>query len=252
MLNGSDAMIEIKLFKEQNLKGYSLIEGFPGIGLVGPMAASYMIEKLGMDYIGYLASDMFPPIAVVHDGQPMHTARIYADRKNKLVVVFSEFTIPSSAVYLVGSELVSFMRKYGIVRLISIGGMPTQKQSNVPFIISSDPDTVKKAAGQGIKQIREGVIAGVSAVLLISAKEFDLRTINLLVEVNPAIMNPKYAETAIQGLNKLIGIQIDLSELEKEAKEVESKVREIMNKAKDTKEHYQKQAGEETGPSMYA
>ena len=77
-------MIEIKLFKEQNLKGYSLIEGFPGIGLVGPMAASYMIEKLGMEYVGYIASDLFPPIAVVHDGQPMHTARIYADKKNKL------------------------------------------------------------------------------------------------------------------------------------------------------------------------
>ena len=144
------------------------------------------------------------------------------------------------------------MREYGITRLISIGGMPTQKQSNVPYIISSDPDMVKKAASQGIKQIKEGVIAGVSAVLLISAREFDLRTINLLVEVNPMIMNPKYAETAIQGLNKLIGIDIDLNELEKEAKEVESKVREIMSKAKDTKEHYQKQAGEDAGQSMYA
>ena len=245
-------MIEIRLFKEQNLKGYSLIEGFPGIGLVGPMAASYMIEKLGMEYIGYIASDLFPPIAAVHDGQPMHTARIYADKKNKLVVVFSEFTVPSSAVYQTGSELVSFMRKYGITRLISIGGMPTQKQGDVPFIISPDPAMAKKAASQGIKQIREGVIAGVSAVLQISAREFGISTADLLVEVNPEIMNPKYAETAIQGLNKLIGIQIDLSELETESKEVESKVREIMKKAKDSKEHYQKQAGEETGPSMYA
>jgi uncharacterized protein len=245
-------MIEIKLFKEQNLKGYSLIEGFPGIGLVGPMAASYMIEKLGMEYVGHIASDLFPPLAVVHDGQPMHTARIYADKKNKLLVVFSEFTIPSNAVYQTGSELMSFMREYGISRLISIGGMPTQKQSNVPYIISSDQEMVKKAAAQGIKQIKEGVIAGVSAVLLISAREFNLKTINLLVEVNPMIMNPKYAETAIQGLNKLIGIDIDLNELEKEAKEVESKVREIMSKAKDTKEHYQKQAGEDAGQSMYA
>jgi uncharacterized protein len=245
-------MIEIKLFKEQNLKGYSLIEGFPGIGLVGPMAASYMIEKLEMDYIGYIASDLFPPLAVVHDGQPMHTARIYADKKNKLVVVFSEFTIPSNAVYQTGSELISFMREYGINRLISIGGMPTQKQSNVPYIISSDADMIKKASGQGIKQIKEGVIAGVSAVLLISATELGIRTINLLIEVNPMIMNPKYAETAIQGLNKLIGIDIDLNELEKEAREVEAKVREIMSKAKDTKEHYQKQAGEDAGQSMYA
>jgi uncharacterized protein len=252
MLNGFDAMIEIKLFKEQNLKGYSLIEGFPGIGLVGPMAASYMIEKLEMEYIGYIASDQFPPIAVVHNGQPMHTARLYADRKNKLIVVFSEFTIPSNMVYPLGSEIISFIREYSIARLISIGGMPTQKQQNVPYIISSDAATIKKAASQGIKQIREGVIAGVSAVLLTTASTFDIPTINMLVEVNPAIMNPKYAETAIQGLNKLIGIDIDLNELEKEAKEVEAKVREIMTKASASKEHYQKQAGEDAGQSMYA
>ena len=58
-------MIEIKLFKEQALKGYTLIEGFPGAGLVGPMASSYIIEKLGMEYIGKIESEQFPPIAVI-------------------------------------------------------------------------------------------------------------------------------------------------------------------------------------------
>ena len=42
-------MIEIKLFKNYNLSGYTLIDAFPGIGLVGPMAGSYMIEKLEME-----------------------------------------------------------------------------------------------------------------------------------------------------------------------------------------------------------
>ena len=42
-------MIDIKMFKDANLKGYTLIDAFPGAGLVGSMAGSYMIEKLGMD-----------------------------------------------------------------------------------------------------------------------------------------------------------------------------------------------------------
>jgi len=245
-------MINIRLFKEQNLKGYSLIEGFPGIGLVGPMAASYMIEKLEMEYIGYIDSDLFPPITAVHDGMPMHTSRIYLDSKNKLVVVLSEFTIPSSAVYQLGNELLSFIRKYGIAKIISIGGMPAVKQGNTPYIISSDSSTIKKASSQGIKQIKEGVIAGVSAVLMNLAIEFNIPTTNLLVEINPAIMNPKYAEIAIQGISKITGVEIDLRDLEKESKEVEAKVREMLKKTKDSRYHYQKQAGEETGPSMYA
>ncbi len=247
-------MIEIKLFKDRSLKGYSLIEGFPGIGLVGPMAASYMIEKLEMEYIGYIRSDLFPPIAAVHNGIPMNTARIYADTKDKLVVVLSEFTIPTSVVYQLGSELMSFMRKNGIGNIISIGGTPTQKQGPAPYIISSDSAMVKKAAAQGIKRIQEGVIAGVSAVLMTSADEFGITASNLLVEVNPVIMDPKYAKTAIQGLQKLTGLKIDLADLDKETKEVEARVREMLKKAKDTHEHYNEAAagaGAE-GPSMYA
>lgn len=246
-------MIEIRLFKDQNLKGYTFIEGFPGAGLVGPMASSYMIEKLGMEYVGYLNSDLFPPIAAVHGGIPMYTARIYVDRKNKLVLVFSEFTIPSAVVSQLGNELLSFIRKSGIARIISIGGMPSQKQSKKAFIISPDSDIVKKAAKQGISQIKEGVIAGVSAVLLTKARDLDIPVLNLLVEVNPIIMNPEYAEIAIAGLRKLIGLKIDLSELEAEAKEVSTKVRDILKKAKDSHESYSKATDvDAAGQSMYA
>ncbi|MGC8671851.1 MAG: proteasome assembly chaperone family protein [Candidatus Micrarchaeia archaeon] len=243
-------MMQIKLFEEKNLKGYTLIEGFPGAGLVGPMAASYIIEKLNMKYIGYIDSDLFPPITAVHDGVPMFTARIYEDDKNKLAVVLSEFTIPTNAVHDLGLELLSFVRKYGIAKIISIGGMPSQQLSNDAFVIASQKDLFDRAVKLGLKPIEEGVIAGVSAVLLTGASQLNIPMIDILVEVNPEIMDPKYAEIAINALNKLMNTQIDLSELEKETKEVESKVREILKKAKETHEHYNK-AAEAVEPPTY-
>ena len=62
-------MLEIKLLKGASIKGYKLIEGFPGIGLVGPMTISYMIDKLKMEYCGYIDSDKFPPIISIHEGK---------------------------------------------------------------------------------------------------------------------------------------------------------------------------------------
>jgi uncharacterized protein len=246
-------MMQIKIFDDASLKGYSFIEGFPGAGLVGPMAASYMIEKLKMKYIGYMQSDLFPPIAAVHSGVPMPTVRLYADRSNKIVVILSEFTIPQNAIYQMSEELLSFVRKCGMSKIISIGGMPSPKQSGTAFVIASDAEVAKKAAKQGMNPIKEGVIAGVSALLVTGAKELKIPTVNLLVEVNPVIMDPKYAETAIGALNKLTGLEIDLSELKKEAKEVESRVREIMKKAKDSHEHLNKTDEEGvTGPPSYA
>ncbi len=245
-------MIEIKTYEPPNVKGYTLIEGFPGAGLVGPMAASYLIEKLGMKKIGYIESDLFPPIAAVHDSEPMHTARLYSDAKNKLVVVLSEFTVPQSVIYQLSNELLSFVRKNGIVKIISIGGMPSQSPGDNAYIISTDSEATRKAVQKGLKQVHEGVIAGVSALLITGAKEFGIPTTDLLVEINPLVMDPKYAQVAIEGLTKLTGISVDLGELEEEAKEVESKVRDIMKKAKDSREHYRKASEESSGPPSYA
>ncbi|MEM3781877.1 MAG: PAC2 family protein [Candidatus Micrarchaeaceae archaeon] len=243
-------MLEIKLFQEKGLKGYTLIEGFPGVGLVGPMAASYIIEKLNMDYIGYVDSDMFPPITAVHDGVPMFTARIYASDKAKVIVVLSEFTIPTNAVHALGMELLSFSRKYGIAKIVSIGGMPSKQPTENAYVIASQKQLAEQAAKQGIKLVGEGVIAGVSAILLTGAAQLGIPMLDVLVEVNPELMDPKYAEIAIGALNKLLGIEIDLAELRKETKEVEAKVKAMLKSTKETHDHYNR-AAEAVEPPTY-
>ncbi len=244
-------MIEIKLFKDYNLKNYTLIDAFPGVGLVGPMAGSYMIEKLKMEYIGYIDSNEFPPIAAIHYGTPMFPARLYKDDKYKLIVAMSEFVIPAGTVYELSRELLAFVRKNGISKTISISGMPSQKPSENVFITSPDGETLKKAAKLGMKTISEGVVAGVGAVLMTNSNQFKVESMNILVEVNPQMMDPKYAEIALRGLNKLINIDIELKSLQEESKIVEAKMRDVLKKVKETPEHYNK-AAEATGPSMYA
>lgn len=244
-------MIEIKLFKDYDLKGYRMIDAFPGAGLVGPMAGSYIIDKLGMEYIGYIDSDSFPPIAAIHGGKPVFPARVYKDDKYKLVVVISEFIIPSALIYQLSRELLEFIRRYGMRTVLSLSGMPASKPSDTTYITSPDPATIKRAAKLGLKPINEGVVAGVGAVLMINSEQYDVESMNILVEVNPQIMDPKYAENALIGLNKIIDINIDLKDLDEEAKKVEAKIRDMLKKMKESPEHYEN-AAEATGPSMYA
>ena len=244
-------MISIKLSKDVNLKGYGLIEAFPGAGLVGSMSGSYIIEKLKMDYIGHIESDLFPPIATIHNGLPMFPARLYKDDNTKTVLIISEFTIPPDAIYQLSMELLNFIRKYGISRIVSISGMPAQKPTNNVYIASPDAATIKKAGSVGIKPIAEGVIAGISAILMTNADQFKIPMMNLLVEVNPTVMDPRYAELAIAGLNKIMNMNIDLDDLEKEAKLVESKIRSLTKKVRDTNETLGGNAPDQ-GPSMYA
>lgn len=246
-------MIQIKLSKEQKLKGYTLLEAFPGMGLVGAMAGSYIIEKLKMENIGRIDSDGFPAITAIHGTMPLSPARIYKSDEYKLILFMSEFAIPPQLVYQLSQEMLSFSRKYEIGKIISVGGLPMQKPTNKIYVASADQNLLKSAVKLGITPIEEGIIAGISASLLLYSKEYNIPSFDILVEVNPAIMDPKYAEVAIAGLNKLVGIDIDLKELHKEAVLVETKIKDMLKKMR---EHQQPPPGTEpaqpSDQSMYA
>ena len=59
--------VELHIIAKPKLKHPTLVEGFPGLGLVGTISASYLIEKLKMEPLGYITSDQFPPLAAVHN-----------------------------------------------------------------------------------------------------------------------------------------------------------------------------------------
>ncbi len=261
-------MLDIKLLSEKKLEGYTLIEGFPGVGLVGPMAVSYIIEKLSMEYFGYFESQAFPPLVSIHNGIPMHPVRLYASSKYKLVAIFAEFAIPPEMTYILSKKIMEFISANKIAKIISIGGMPSAnpaielgdsqdsdskdvKKGETVYAIISRPDISDELKDSGVVPITEGVATGISAILMIDAVAQKIPDINILVQVDQNVVDPRYAEIAIKSVDKIADLKIDITELDKEAKQVESKIHDILKKNKESHDSYKK-AAEETGPSMYA
>jgi uncharacterized protein len=244
-------MINIKMLKKRDIRGYTLIEGFPGLGLVGPMAISYIIDKLGMEYVGYLESEDFPPLISIHHKVPMPPIRVYVSDKYKIVTIFAEFAIPMELIYNLSSSVYKFIKDNGVTRMFSIGGIPKLDAKDVIFALASTPELIKSADKAGLKTIEEGVATGVSALLLSSATQDGFSDLSILVPITQNIIDPKYAEQAIKILNTLLLLKIDTKELENEAKTVESKIQEMIKKHTESHENY-KQAISDSGPSMYA
>ena len=119
----ADNLVKIVLDKKVNLKDFTLIEGFPGIGLVGTIAAGYIIEKRNMEPIGHIESRLFPPMAAIHQGKPYFPARIYKDKKNNFCLLISEFIIPSVVVHSLAEAILDFAKKQKIKQIVSLAGM---------------------------------------------------------------------------------------------------------------------------------
>src|SRR2546428_526097 len=70
--------IQIYELKRMDLRGATVIDGFPSVGLVSSIVANYLINALNLTQIGIMDSIYFPTVALVRDGQPMNPVRIYA------------------------------------------------------------------------------------------------------------------------------------------------------------------------------
>ena len=60
-------MTSIKVFEKPKLKNPILIEGLPGVGNIGRVAAGYMISELKAKKFAHLYSEHFFPFVMLHD-----------------------------------------------------------------------------------------------------------------------------------------------------------------------------------------
>ncbi len=230
-------MIEIKIFGNVDFADFTFIEGFPGVGLVGPMSISYIINQLNLEYVGYIKSDLFPPLVSIHNNIPLPPVRLYYSKEYKILTLFAEVgPIAEDYIYEISDGIYNFIKSQKIHQVISISGVPVHNTENKGvFGIASTNEGINELVKMGINKVGEGVATGISSLIITQSTLDNLLDFNLLIPVNPDIIDPKYAELAIQSINKILNIDINISELDKEAKIVESKIKDLVKKSKESK-----------------
>src|SRR5659263_99624 len=89
-----------------------ILEGFPGIGLVGNIVATQIASELKMKQIGTIESRLFPPITVLYDGLTFAPVRIYEDPQNNFIVVLSDILIHPMIAYDIGTVSYTHLRAH--------------------------------------------------------------------------------------------------------------------------------------------
>jgi len=242
-------MIDTIIFEKHNFKGYTLVDGFPGYGLVGTIAANYLVDKLKMDFIGYIESKHFPPVSAIHDGKPMPPLRIYKNDKHKLVVFISEFMFPKQLVYTMADTMYNWCEKNKIKKIVSMGGISIRGKQDEVFGLSSDAKELRVLGDSGVIPIKEGATTGINALLLIkSSMTGKIPVVSLLAESKPDFVDPLGAALVLTALSDYLDVKIDTQDLIKEASIIESKLKESMA----TAESVEKTFGDNSHKHMYA
>ena len=233
--------VQIVDFEETDLSGGTVIAGFPSIGLVSTIVANYLIDALGLRQIGAMESAYFPTLSVVHTGEPLSPVRIYGgalDNGQKIAVFVSEFKPKPNLINSLSESIMAWAQKKHCKLLISPEGMVVEGKVEGDdmvvdaYAIGSTEVARGMLQAKNIPQFKNGIIAGVSGVLLNKGSHERFDVISILAEAHPNYPDARAAASAINVIATVIGVEINVGPLYEEAERIERQLQKFHKQAK--------------------
>lgn len=223
-----DTAIEIK-------PGATMILGFAGIGLLGPIVANALIDQISdIKEIGFITSEYLPPISVFYDGVLKHPFRLYYSPQSNLIVGIAEVPFQVSTAYNDLSRTINNWALSEDVRaneIVIFQGIPQRDLiDDYPVYYAAEKDLVERLESFDIKKVEKGIIVGPEATILNEALSSRLKAFALFTPVLE-IPTPEAGAAIIEVLNKLYNLNIDTTKLIEEGKMIKKKMLELAEKA---------------------
>lgn len=228
-MNPSDDILIIET-KKIDVENPIIIEGVPDIGLVGSIAVSHMVAEQNFEEVGYIKSDLFPPVMVVHDRKVLNPVRIF--QKGKLIAILSEIPIDPKAGFILSKRLTEWYKEKGAQLIISISGTPIQERIDIDepqvFGTSNNESILKKMEELGVQILQEGFISGFYALILKNSIEIGLNSSILLAQCYSSYPDPGAAASILKILNKMTDLNVDVKQLIEQAEDLKVNYRALM------------------------
>jgi len=224
--------MELKLTKKP--KNVTIIEGFPGIGLVGPITTEYLREHLQVEKIGSIVSEDSMPIAIIHNSKVIEPFGIFYNKKYNLVILQALNPVQKLE-WKVTHLLSKLAKELSAKEIVSLEGVASPvKQQNVFYYSKKNH---KKFESINIQPLKDGIIMGVTASLLLKEK---LPMSCIFVETHSQLPDSRGAAKLIEALDKYLGLDVDYKPLLKKAEEFEKKIKNIVEQSQQVSKEQDK------------
>ncbi len=235
-------MTEIIYSEKPKLNNPILIEGLPGVGNIGRVAAGYLVEELKAKKFATLNSEWFFPFVMLQDNYLVHLPvnEFYyykAKRKDERDLILLTGDCQSLAPqghYIVSEKILEVAEAFGCKEIITIGGLATGEIEEKPRVVGavSDKKLLETYKNLGIDfnaGEKVGYIVGAAGLLVGLGKQRGMEGLCLLGETSgfPIVTDPKSAEIVLNTLVKILSMKLDMGKLEDRVKEMENFIKKV-------------------------
>jgi uncharacterized protein (TIGR00162 family) len=209
------------------------IEGLPGIGNVGKLAAEHLKDELKGVKFAEVVSKYFPPqVLVQEDGliKLVNNEFYYVKRPGKrdLVLLVGDYQgLTPEGQYELSDRVLKEITALGVKQAFTLGGYGMGRMVTKPRVLgaATDPELVKEMEKLGVVFSRGepgAGIVGASGLVLGLGKFHGVRSVCLMGETSGYFVDPKSAQAVLTVLTKVLDVEISFTELESKAKQIDS------------------------------
>ena len=210
-----------------------LVEGLPGLGLVGKMAIRYLIKQLKAKKFAYLYSPHFPYFVLVNRKGNVRLLRgsfyyVKNDEGPHDLILFTgdsqSQTIEGQ--YEISDKMLEFSKKHNVKTIVTIGGYRMEVKDKPRVVVAStNSEILNNALNSGAMLSPSGSpIVGTAGLILGLAKFKKIDAVCLLGETRGYLPDPLAAKSVLEIMKSMFELNIDLKHMNEDIAKAEDMV----------------------------
>jgi len=254
-MSDMEKVTELEIIETSSVKVEKpvVIVGLPGVGLVGVIASTLLAGSQEMKNIGYIKSDLLPPMIILHKGRIFDPVRIYS--KDKLLLITSEMPLPTEIVRPLARSIVKWAKEKDPLIILMLGGINVPNRTDIEkpecYSVETNEQARRILEKAKIENLSEGIMVGPYPMILRGALKEKLPAAAILAQAYGRYPDPGAAASVLETLSKLLDIKVNVNELLEKAEEIRVKMRDLMRRTDQTMRKMGKEQELEL-PAMYA
>jgi len=242
------SVLEIVKLRSIKLRNGVLIQGLPGIGLVGKIAVDYIVSELKLKKVaeGYSEALLLPigNAGVLIDDEgilrlPHYSFYIYEGDERDILFLTGDVQPVSWLQHKVAEEVLDFFKSVGGVEVVAVCGTTSREEKRAVYYAAGDGDVAKWLDQMGFKRSAGGTITGACGLVPAIAARKGFKAYVLMGTALSPEPDPEGGKLVVEALSKIFRFKVDLSnldgiieELKRRQKEVE-RIRESLEMRKE-------------------
>ena len=231
--------LDVDRVAEVSLSDPVLVEGLPGVGHVGKLAAEHLLEELDAEstLVRRIHSRELPPQVGVADGvATLSGLAIHAiapeTGRDLLVLTGDHQAQTNRGHYLLTDAVLDVAEAFGVEMIYALGGVPTGELIDEYAVLGAVTDESLKPELESVGvEFRDdepaGGIVGVSGLLLGLGARRELPAACLMGETSGYLVDPKSARSVLGVLEDRLDVALTYESLDERADEMETVIARI-------------------------